>query len=108
MNVCLGCHAEQAEQHKKKHSCTSRRLPRLHYLSRTAREDNQHLLRVASPNKLCLECHGPDRKPQKLESEHLVAIFDGKVKLPENYFDKALDAVAEVQPRSSDGWAPGL
>ena len=28
------------------------------------------------------------RKPQKLEGEHLVTIFDGKVKLPENYFGK--------------------
>ena len=46
------------------------------------------LLRVAKPNPLCLECHGPDAKPKKLESEHLVAIFDGKVKLPEDYFSK--------------------
>jgi predicted CXXCH cytochrome family protein len=37
---------------------------------------------------LCLECHGPEAKPAKLESEHLVAIFDGKVKLPEDYFAK--------------------
>ena len=50
--------------------------------------DNEHLLRVASPNKLCLECHGPDAKPKKLESEHLVSIFDGNVVLPENYFSK--------------------
>jgi predicted CXXCH cytochrome family protein len=48
--------------------------------------DNEHLLRVNTPNKLCLECHGPDVKPKKLESEHMVAIFDGKVELPENYF----------------------
>jgi predicted CXXCH cytochrome family protein len=27
-------------------------------------------------------------KPKKLESEHMVAIFDGKVELPENYFAK--------------------
>ncbi len=39
-------------------------------------------------NKLCLECHGPEAEPKKLESEHLVTIFDGKVKLPENYFAK--------------------
>jgi len=32
--------------------------------------------------------NGPDAKPKKLESEHLVVIFDGKVKLPENYFAK--------------------
>ena len=39
-------------------------------------------------NSLCLECHGPDAQPQKLESEHMVTIFGGKVKLPENYFAK--------------------
>lgn len=27
-------------------------------------------------------------EPKKLESEHLVTIFEGKVKLPENYFSK--------------------
>ena len=37
---------------------------------------------------LCLECHGPDANPQKVEGQHLVTIFDGKVKLPENYFRK--------------------
>ena len=35
-----------------------------------------------------MECHGPDRNPAALEKEHLVTIFDGKVKLPENYFSK--------------------
>ncbi len=52
--------------------------------------DNQHLLRAASTNKLCLECHGPDANPQKIEAEHLVTIFDGKVKLPEDYFRKVI------------------
>lgn len=83
--VCLGCHSEQADQGKK------------HYVHQPAFEqgcatchdphgnDNDHLLRTKAPNQLCLECHGPDRHPQKLESENLIAIFDGKVKLPENY-----------------------
>ncbi len=44
--------------------------------------------RAADPNRLCLECHGPERSPQKLEAEHLVTIFDGKVRLPEDYFGK--------------------
>ncbi len=49
---------------------------------------NQHLLRASDPYKLCMECHGPDVEHGKLESEHLVTIFDGKVKLPENYFGR--------------------
>jgi len=47
--------------------------------------DNEHLLRVKDVNTLCLECHGPDTVPERLESQHLIAIFDGKVKLPEKY-----------------------
>ena len=86
--ACLACHADQAEEAKKK------------YLHQPAFEqgcatchvahggDHAHLLRAKSVNALCLECHGPDFSPQKLESEHLVAIFDGKVKLLENYFNK--------------------
>lgn len=50
--------------------------------------DNEHLLRASSPNKLCLECHGPDNAPKKADAEHMVSIFDGKVLLPENYFAK--------------------
>ena len=37
---------------------------------------------------LCLECHGPDAKPTPLAAEHLVTIFNGQVRLPENYFLK--------------------
>jgi predicted CXXCH cytochrome family protein len=88
VNVCLGCHAEQAEQHKKKYL----HQPAFEQGCTTCHEphggDNTHLLRLASPNKLCLECHGPDAAPQELKSDHLVAIFDGKVKLPEDYFAK--------------------
>jgi predicted CXXCH cytochrome family protein len=52
--------------------------------------DNLHLLRARTPNALCLECHGPDAKPAALATEHMVTIFDGKVKLPENYFAKVV------------------
>jgi len=88
VNACLACHSDQAEQFKKAHL----HQPAFGQGCGTCHEphggDNEHLLRASSPNKLCLECHGPDAKPQKLESEHLVAIFDGKVKLPEDYFTK--------------------
>ncbi|MBS1852252.1 MAG: hypothetical protein JST79_15190 [Acidobacteria bacterium] len=50
--------------------------------------DNLHLLRASNPNPLCLECHGPDAKAQKVEGQPLVSIFNGQVKLPENYFNK--------------------
>ena len=86
VSACLNCHAEQAELHKKQHL----HQPAFQQGCATCHEphggDNQHLLRAANVNALCLECHGPDRSPDKLESEHLLTIFDGKVKLPEDYF----------------------
>ena len=88
VNVCLGCHATQAEEHKKKHL----HQPVFEQGCATCHEphggENLHLLRADTPNKLCLECHGPDATHTKFESEHLVTIFDGKVKLPEDYFRK--------------------
>ena len=88
VNACLACHADQAEQHKKKYlhqpafeqGCATCHAPH--------GGDNDHLLRAATPNALCLECHGPDAKPGKVESAHLVTIFNGQVKLPEHYFGK--------------------
>ncbi len=84
--VCLGCHSDQADQGKKAHV----HQPAFQQGCATCHQphggDNAHLLRAATPNALCMECHGPEAKPAKLESEHLVAIFDRKVKLPEEYF----------------------
>ncbi len=88
VNVCLNCHSEQSEQAKKAHlhqpvfeqGCAICHQPH--------GGDNYKMLRASTPNALCLECHGPDAVPKKLESEHLVTIFDGKVKLPESYFAK--------------------
>jgi len=42
----------------------------------------------APVDALCLECHGPDTNAQKPDKNHLVALFDGKVKLPEGYFNQ--------------------
>jgi len=84
--VCLGCHADQAEQAKKVHA----HQPAFEQGCAVCHEphggNNVHLLRAKTPNALCLECHSKNSTPAKLESEHLVTIFDGKVKLPEDYF----------------------
>ncbi len=96
VDICLGCHSDQAEQSKK------------HYLHQPAfvqgcatchtphGGDNDHLLR-AKGNSLCLECHGPDSTPQKLEAEHVLTIFDGKVKLPEDYYQKNKVAILPLR-----------
>ena len=97
VNACLTCHSEQAEQFKKAHlhqpafgqSCAICHEPH--------GGDNQHLLRTSSVDSLCLECHGPDSVPKKLDDEHLYTIYDGKVKLPEDYFTKNRVVVLPVK-----------
>ena len=82
--------------------------------------NNDHLLR-AQGNALCLECHGPDSKPKKLEAQHSIAIFNGEVVVPEDYYQKnkviilpikygeqsrdrfvGVDLVSRLQMRSDD------
>ena len=85
VNICLQCHLDIAELAKKK----VRHQPAFVDGCGTCHDahgnDNEHLLRVKDVNTLCLECHGPDTVPERLESQHLIAIFNGKVKLPGNY-----------------------
>lgn len=87
VSVCLGCHADLAEAGKK-HVLHQ---PAYGQGCATCHEphggSNDHLLR-AKGSDLCLECHGPDAVPQKLEKEHLLTIFNGKVRLPEEYYQK--------------------
>ena len=86
VDVCLSCHSEIADLKQKrihhepafKQGCTTCHEPH--------GGDNPRLLRVASVNGLCMECHGPERNPQISETDHVATIFDGKVKLPEDYF----------------------
>ena len=88
VSACLGCHSDQAELQKKAHL----HQPAYQQGCSTCHEphggDYPKLLRAKSENQLCLECHGPEAAPAKLDKEHLVAIFDGKVKLPEDYVGK--------------------
>ncbi len=90
VNVCLNCHADQAEQGKKAHL----HQPVFQQGCAVCHEphggENKHLLRAKTGNALCLECHGPDAKPEKMEDSHTVAIFDKKVRLPENYFNQVV------------------
>jgi predicted CXXCH cytochrome family protein len=86
VEICLTCHTEQAEMLK-----TKKILHRPAFQDGCGTchnahgNDNAHLLRVKDINTLCLECHGPDTVPERLESQQLIAIFDGKVKLPAKY-----------------------
>jgi predicted CXXCH cytochrome family protein len=96
VNACLTCHSEQAEQMKKAHL----HQPAFGQGCATCHEphggNNPKLLR-AQGNTLCLECHGPDSRPEKLESEHLLTIFNGKVKLPADYYVKNKVAILPLR-----------
>lgn len=96
VDICLGCHSDQAEQ-SKKHVLHQ---PAFGQGCATCHEphggENNHLLR-ANGNSLCLECHGPDSEPQKLEAEHVLTIFNGKVKLPEDYYQKNKVAILPLR-----------
>jgi predicted CXXCH cytochrome family protein len=89
VNVCLVCHSDQAELHSKK----VLHQPAFQQGCATCHDphggDHPKLLR-AKGNALCLECHGPDANPTRNEGEHTVQIFNGAVKLPEDYFTKVI------------------
>jgi predicted CXXCH cytochrome family protein len=96
VDICLGCHSDQAEQ-AKKHVLHQ---PAFGQGCATCHEphggENDHLLR-AKGNPLCLECHGPDSQPTKVEAEHELTIFNGKVKLPEDYYQKNKVAILPLR-----------
>lgn len=85
VNVCLNCHVDQAEQQNKKvlhqpafgQGCTTCHDPH--------GAERPKLLR-ADGNDVCTECHSTASVHAKVENAHLTTIFNGKVRLPENYF----------------------
>jgi predicted CXXCH cytochrome family protein len=87
VTICLGCHSEIGDLSKKSvhhqpafvQGCATCHTPH--------GGDIDHLLR-AKGNALCLECHGPDSAAKQDEADHLLTIFNGTVKLPEDYYKK--------------------
>ena len=87
VSICLQCHTDIDDLRKKAvhhqpafdQGCAVCHTPH--------GGDIDHLLR-AKGNALCLECHGPDSAPQRVASEHLLTIFRGQVRLPDDYYQK--------------------
>ena len=96
VEICLSCHADIAEGAKKK----SHHQPAFAQGCATCHEghgsDTPKLLR-ASGNALCLECHSTTSKPGKVENASLITIFNGKVRLPDDYFRKNKVARLEIK-----------
>ena len=85
--ICTGCHTDIEDLRKKsvhhqpafEQSCSTCHTPHGGQI--------EHLLR-AQGNALCLECHGPQSAAKPVPDQHLLTIFDGKVRLPEDYYKK--------------------
>ena len=88
VDICLTCHSDIADLAKKPYHHQPAFAQGCATCHQPHGGENDHLLRAATTNALCLECHGPDRQPKKLEAEHVTTIFNGSVKLPEDYFTK--------------------
>lgn len=88
VDICLGCHSDIADQGKKAYHHQPAFTQGCATCHQPHGGENDHLLRAATTNSLCLECHGPDSQPKVLEAQHVVTIFNGAVKLPEDYFQK--------------------
>ena len=88
VDICLGCHSDIADQAKK----PFHHQPAFGQGCATCHQphggDNDHLLRAKTTNTLCLECHGQDAQPKMLGAERMLTIFNGGVKLPDDYFTK--------------------
>ena len=82
----MSCHSDLAEQGQKAYP----HQPAFEQSCSICHEphggENNNLLRAKNVNSLCLECHGPDAKPETLKATHLATIFNRAVKLPEDYF----------------------
>ena len=96
VSICLGCHSDIDDRRKKsvhhqpafEQGCSTCHTPH--------GGENDHLLRVKG-NALCLECHGPESTPQVQQADHLLTIFNGQVKLPEDYYQKNKVAILPLR-----------
>lgn len=87
VDICLGCHSDIAELAKKpvhhqpvfEQGCGTCHQPH--------GAEREKLLR-AQGNALCLECHGPDATPQEDKAAHVLKIFNGTLRLPDDYYTK--------------------
>jgi predicted CXXCH cytochrome family protein len=87
VEICLGCHADIAELAKK----PVHHQPAFAQGCGTCHQphggEREKLLR-AQGNALCLECHGPDASPVEDKAAGVLKIFNGTVRLPDDYYKK--------------------
>jgi predicted CXXCH cytochrome family protein len=104
VNVCLNCHVDQAELQAKRilhqpvfeQGCTTCHDPH--------GGEHPKLLR-AEGNAVCTECHSINTTHGKLDSARMLTLFDGKVRVPDDYFAK--QHVVQFDLRSGIGHPVG-
>jgi predicted CXXCH cytochrome family protein len=87
VEICLGCHSDIADLAKK----PVHHQPAFTQGCGTCHQphggEREKLLR-AQGNALCLECHGPDAAPVEDKAAGVLKIFNGTVRLPDDYYKK--------------------
>lgn len=86
--ACLSCHTDQAELRKTKKVLHQPAFQEGCAICHQPHGGDKPKLLRAEGNLLCMNCHATDIKPQKVENAPLVSVFEGSVRLPENYFNK--------------------
>jgi len=85
VDICLGCHSDIADLAKK----PVHHQPAFEQGCGTCHQphggDQEKLLR-AKGNALCLECHGPDSGVQVDKTTGLFKLYNGTLRLPEDYY----------------------
>ena len=110
VNACLACHSEQAEQFKKAHLHQPAFGQGCAICHEPHGGDNAHSAARQRSMRCVWSVTVMSRSRRSLRSEHLITIFNGQVKLPDDYFDKnkAIIIPAEVRAGTSGDRTSGF
>ena len=87
VEICLGCHSDIADLAKKPVHHQPAFVQGCGTCHQPHGGEREKLLR-AQGNALCLECHGPDAAPVEDKAAGVLKIFNGTVRLPDDYYKK--------------------
>ena len=87
VEICLGCHSDIAELAKKPVHHQPAFVQGCGTCHQPHGGERAKLLR-AQGNALCLECHGPDASPVEDKAAGVLKIFNGTVRLPDDYYKR--------------------
>lgn len=86
VNSCLACHADQAELRTTKKVLHQPAFQDGCAVCHEPHGGEKPKLLRAEGNTLCMNCHSTEIQPRPVKGAPLVTIFNGQVRLPEDYF----------------------